>query len=216
MSTASTPIEQQLWALQQLGDATRGLREAERVLDEYQQAPGEHWTRLSFHYVATDNPHGVTKTQVGLGSVMNYPMATAQQAVEGLSNQSYLSPRTAHNALVSFFATLKRRVYEETSATIANQHVQIDPTAGYAHRKTINTPTDIALGTVPMGRVAEATLVLTKNVPEAPVVRVGDNPQGPQAMRHPSSDNDAVTGVFLYTFYVGHQSVPMYRVEAFA
>lgn len=46
---------------------------------------GEHEDRF-------DNPHQVTKTQVGLNMVENYPIATQQQAIDGLSNDSYMTP----------------------------------------------------------------------------------------------------------------------------
>lgn len=40
----------------------------------------------------TDNPHGVTKAQVGLGSVANYPMASNPEAVAGTATNRYMAP----------------------------------------------------------------------------------------------------------------------------
>lgn len=40
----------------------------------------------------TDNPHGVTKDQVELGQVENYPMASRSQARAMESNEHYMSP----------------------------------------------------------------------------------------------------------------------------
>jgi len=47
---------------------------------------------LETHTLRNDNPHGVTKTQVGLGNVQNYGVATTEQAVAGTSNTLYLTP----------------------------------------------------------------------------------------------------------------------------
>lgn len=51
---------------------------------------------LSGHTDLTNNPHGVTKAQVGLGSVQNYGVATETEAREGTATNKYMSPlRTA-------------------------------------------------------------------------------------------------------------------------
>lgn len=47
---------------------------------------------LGGHLTNTNNPHQVTKAQVGLGSVENYPMATRDEALAGTRNDRYMSP----------------------------------------------------------------------------------------------------------------------------
>lgn len=47
---------------------------------------------LQGHLADLENPHKVTKAQVGLGSVANYPIATGDQAIAGISNESYMTP----------------------------------------------------------------------------------------------------------------------------
>ena len=44
------------------------------------------------HASRTDNPHGVTKAQVGLGNVQNYGIASQAQAEAGTDNASYMTP----------------------------------------------------------------------------------------------------------------------------
>lgn len=46
------------------------------------------------HVDRTDNPHQVTKAQVGLGSVDNFATATAQQAAAGTANNLFMTPAT--------------------------------------------------------------------------------------------------------------------------
>lgn len=48
----------------------------------------------ALHASDFSNPHGVTKAQVGLSNVMNYPMATQAQASDGSSEEAYMSPKT--------------------------------------------------------------------------------------------------------------------------
>lgn len=44
------------------------------------------------HEADTNNPHGVTKEQVGLGNVANYPIATKEIAEARQSNEHYITP----------------------------------------------------------------------------------------------------------------------------
>lgn len=44
------------------------------------------------HIGNTNNPHGVTKAQVGLGSVQNFGVATTQEAIDGQVNNKYMTP----------------------------------------------------------------------------------------------------------------------------
>lgn len=47
---------------------------------------------LGGHLVAVDNPHRVTKAQVGLALVKNYPVATQSEAVQGTASDRYMTP----------------------------------------------------------------------------------------------------------------------------
>jgi len=44
------------------------------------------------HIARTDNPHAVTKAQVGLGNVQNYGIASQAQAEAGSANNVYMTP----------------------------------------------------------------------------------------------------------------------------
>ncbi|HEY9569696.1 MAG TPA: phage tail protein, partial [Metalysinibacillus sp.] len=48
--------------------------------------------QLSLHTTNKDNPHWVTKAQVGLNNVQNYAVATEAEAKEGTSNTKYMTP----------------------------------------------------------------------------------------------------------------------------
>lgn len=58
---------------------------------------------LQNHIDNKNNPHQVTATQVGLGLVGNYPMATIGEAQAGTSNTLYMSPLRSKN-LIDFYA----------------------------------------------------------------------------------------------------------------
>lgn len=54
---------------------------------------------INAHVNDKNNPHGVTKTQVGLGSVQNYPIATQEQAEVGAHTASYMTPQRTKQAI---------------------------------------------------------------------------------------------------------------------
>lgn len=51
------------------------------------------------HSARTDNPHGVTKSQVGLGSVLNYGVASQAEAEAGVSSSKYMTPERTKQAI---------------------------------------------------------------------------------------------------------------------
>lgn len=53
----------------------------------------------------TDNPHQVTKTQVGLGNLQNYGIATNVQALDEAVVNAYMTPQRTWEALMHFWAT---------------------------------------------------------------------------------------------------------------
>lgn len=56
------------------------------------QAIDEHALKpLNAHTARVDNPHGVTKAQVGLGNVLNYDVASEAQARAGTSDSLYMT-----------------------------------------------------------------------------------------------------------------------------
>jgi hypothetical protein len=56
-------------------------------------------TPLNTHIARTDNPHQVTKTQVGLSSVENYAIASKEAAETGSSNILYMTPLRVKEAI---------------------------------------------------------------------------------------------------------------------
>lgn len=61
------------------------------------------------HVNDTSNSHQVTKMQVGLGKVQNYPMATRSQAEGGSHHSSYMSPLRTEEAIDHQFGTRLRQ-----------------------------------------------------------------------------------------------------------
>src|SRR5690606_23350495 len=54
---------------------------------------------IAAHVNNKENPHEVTKAQVGLGSVQNYPVATQAQAEGGTNNTTYMTPLRVAQAI---------------------------------------------------------------------------------------------------------------------
>lgn len=56
---------------------------------------------LATHTGNTSNPHAVTKAQVGLGSVLNYAVATQAEAEAGSVDTKYMTPLRAKQAIAA-------------------------------------------------------------------------------------------------------------------
>lgn len=56
------------------------------------------------HSGRTDNPHSVTKSQVGLGNVSNYGLATQAEAEAGTSSSKYMTPQRTSQAIAALQA----------------------------------------------------------------------------------------------------------------
>lgn len=56
---------------------------------------------LTAHTSRSDNPHSVTKSQVGLGSVQNYDVATQAEAEAGITNVKYMTPQRVKEAVTA-------------------------------------------------------------------------------------------------------------------
>lgn len=54
---------------------------------------------LAEHLDDNENPHQVTKSQVGLGSVENYEIASLEEAVSGSTNSRYMTPLRTRQAI---------------------------------------------------------------------------------------------------------------------
>ena len=57
------------------------------------------------HLSNLNNPHGTTKAQVGLGDVVNAPMATDQEALDGVLEDRYMNPRNSKLVLSDILNT---------------------------------------------------------------------------------------------------------------
>lgn len=63
---------------------------------------------LSTHSGNTSNPHLVTKSQVNLGSVENYGIATQEEAEAGTASNKYMTPERTKQAITSDGGVTKR------------------------------------------------------------------------------------------------------------
>lgn len=57
------------------------------------ETPAGAQSKVNAHATRTDNPHNVTKSQVGLGSVQNYGIASQAQAEAGSASNVYMTPQ---------------------------------------------------------------------------------------------------------------------------
>lgn len=87
-----------------------GIEEIARAIDAASQGTTDS------HINDRNNPHQVTKEQVDLGSVQNYPVATEAQARTGEHNASYMTPlRTAQEIETKALQPLQSHVEDQSN-----------------------------------------------------------------------------------------------------
>lgn len=90
------PVVSHEWNLVDMVGASALIDELENIRNAILAGTGGG---LSAHIAARNNPHEVTKDQVGLGLVQNYPMATLQQGIDGILSTVYMSPAAVKAAI---------------------------------------------------------------------------------------------------------------------
>lgn len=73
-------------------DSIKHITSAERTAWNEKETITGSQMKVDFHANRIDNPHGVTKSQVGLSSVNNYDISTQAEAENGTSNVKYMTP----------------------------------------------------------------------------------------------------------------------------
>lgn len=91
------------YAIASQGEAEDGALNTRYMtpLRSRQQIQAQVGTDLTNHINNSTNPHGTTKTQVGLGNVDNYATATDLQAAAGTATNLFLTPAGARALIVA-------------------------------------------------------------------------------------------------------------------
>lgn len=109
------PVVDHEWDLVDMVGAKDLVKGIDGVRDAVLAAGGAD---SSGHFSNTSNPHNVTKAQVGLSNVANFPVATLEQAVEGLAVDAYMTPRRVSEAI----GTIGKALVTTHSSRIDNPH----------------------------------------------------------------------------------------------
>src|SRR5699024_4509585 len=102
---------------------------------------------LNAHIADKNNPHQVSKAQVGLGSVENYPTANQAEAQGGSATNRYMTPQSTNWAiqklagdLVNSHANRRDNPHGVTKAQVGLGNVQDYGIASDAHaQQDVNT-----------------------------------------------------------------------------
>jgi hypothetical protein len=95
------------------------------------------------HLVNLENPHQTTKAQVGLGSVLNYGLATTTEAQTGAVNNKYMTPALSL-AQLQFQALTP---LSNHTGNTSNPHATTAAQVGAFTKQEVNTLLDTKLGT---------------------------------------------------------------------
>lgn len=123
---------------------------------------------LTTHVENKQNPHGVTKAQVGLGSVENYGVATQEEAEAGTATNRYMTPARVFQAISKWVGDkFVKKTGDESIAgtkdfqsvpTINGVPVALDTGTAY---KEVSVPTDASFngGTVFFWRIGNQVII---------------------------------------------------------
>ena len=99
------------------------------------QSTGE----LSSHINDVDNPHDVTKAQIGLGAVENFPIASQAEAIAGVAGNRYMTPLNTRQMFDTLIGTqLTNHInaidnpHQTTKAQVGLNNVENFPIASQA------------------------------------------------------------------------------------
>lgn len=116
-----------LGLVQNHGIATKAQAEAGSVNTAYMtplrvsEAIERRVVDLRAHLLNYENPHNTTKAQVGLGDVVNLPLASQVHAEEGQSNAHYMTPLRVKNAIDLQMGTLDLHINDLTNPHQVNK-----------------------------------------------------------------------------------------------
>jgi len=88
-----------------IDDTTRHITASERAAWNAKETSTGVQTKIDAHADLTNNPHVVTKAQVGLGNVVNYGLATQSEAETGASDVKYMTPLRTKEAIQKLVPT---------------------------------------------------------------------------------------------------------------
>lgn len=98
------------------------------------------------HHYDIENPHQVTKAQVGLSLVLNYPIAERYEAEEGVSDEKYMTPLKTKEAITA----IVKEAFEAHQFNYSNPHQVTKTQIGLEHVEnyTIGTEMEAQLGVI--------------------------------------------------------------------
>lgn len=112
------PVIDHEWDLVDLVGASDLQDAIDRVTDAIYDAADGGGGSGGGHTTNFSNPHNVTKAQVGLSEVQNYPIASELNASDESNNLTYMTPRRTHQAIVGSIGVL----FDDHVADQTNPH----------------------------------------------------------------------------------------------
>lgn len=119
------------------GIATQAEAEAGTSNSKY-MTPLRTKQAIDRHATLTNNPHSVTKSQVGLGSVPNYGVATQAQSIDGTANNRFMTPLRVKEAIQKGSHTLENQLYLNKGINLRHDTTTPTGAPGFIYFNTNN------------------------------------------------------------------------------
>jgi hypothetical protein len=155
------------------------------------------------HEARTDNPHSVTKAQVGLSSVSNFPVASQAQAQAGSDAATYMTPQRTAQAITALATPAaigaETPTGAQTKATAAenNAKAYADGIVD-AHEALTNNPHAVTKAQVGLGNVtneSKATMFTNAALTGTPTTPTGTPGSGTQQIANHAFVQAAITAL---------------------
>lgn len=117
--------------------------------------------QVPVHALDETNPHNLTKEQLSLDKVQNYPVASLADAKAGIANDKYTTPSRTQVQINETFKSVDVLSLKPTILTLPGDGTLTIPTKdGNVFLVTVSSNITVSFDTLPTERVSEIHLVI--------------------------------------------------------
>ena len=163
---AINALEQYNRISDQLYGSIQLYRQAQEELTKKQNDPSYIVKEVKDHTVDFNNPHNVTKDQLGLDKVQNHPIASVDDIINANSKQRYMTPLRTQQQVEEALKSVELVNYLKKNLTVdqnsGNPKVVVDINEGTFFNVTISQNARVEFVQPTEGRFGEVILVIKK------------------------------------------------------
>lgn len=146
------PVIDHEWNLVDMVGASEVVEAIDGITDALNSSNGN---AITAHIADKNNPHNVTKVQIGLGSVQNFGLASISEAQQGISNAGYMTPALTYSAITKFAGEMVAGHANNTNNPHGTTATQVG--LGNVQNYSVATPQEAVAGVLTTRYMTPAT-----------------------------------------------------------